>query len=178
MFSRVRGRAVGPVLGVSVSTRGRYRLLAVVAACVALAAAAPPVAAAPAMPVTIVSHVTFNPDGPNYGDFTASGPAVDAGAMCASGTFVDTGIKFAGYQSPTGQVQLLVTKDFTCDNDRGVFAVKLQINADFVTGYESFAWVASGTSGSVGSLKGAGTGSTVPNRPIGNTNTYVGMITG
>jgi hypothetical protein len=132
----------------------------------------------PALGVTIVSHVTFNPDGPNFGDFSASGPAVDAGAMCAAGTFVDTGIKFAGYQSATAHVQLQVTKDFTCDNGSGTFAVKLQINADINTGYESFAWVASGTSGDLASLQGAGTGSTVPNRPIGNTNTYVGMITG
>jgi hypothetical protein len=147
------------------------------AAIVAIAVVAVPAAAATAQQVTIVSNVTFNPDGPNFGDFTASGPAVDQGLMCPTGDFVDTGIKFAGFQSRTGHVQLLVTKLFTCDDGSGTFAVKLQINANFETGIESFAWVAQGTSGEVGSLRGAGTGSTVPT-DTGNINTYVGTVAG
>jgi hypothetical protein len=159
------------------TARGRLRIVAIVVACAALAAMATPVAAASAQPVSIVSEVTFNPNGPNFGDFTATGPAVDAGAICASGTFVDTGIKFAGTSSRTGHVQLQVTKDFTCGDGSGTFSVKLQINADFNTGIESFAWVASGTSGDVVDLTGAGTGSTVPTT-TGNINTYVGTVTG
>ena len=159
--------------------RGARTLAGVLAATLALVAGAVPVlAATPALGATIESHVTFNPNGPNHGWFVASGAAVQAGTLCASGTFVDTGIKFAGFQSRTGHVQLLVTKDFACGDRSGTFAVKLQINADFGTGIESFAWVASGTSGSIGSLHGGGTGSTVSNPPTGNINTYVGMVTG
>jgi len=155
--------------------RGGWWLAAAVMAIVAVAALAAPVAAGSAQRVMIVSNVTFNPAGPNFGDFAASGPAVDSGLICATGTFVDTGLKFAGFQSRTGHVQLQVLKDFTCDDGSGTFAVKLQINADFNTGIESFAWVASGSSGAIGSLKGAGTGSTVPTA-TGNINTYVGTI--
>src|SRR3954451_25016032 len=156
--------------------RGRFGILAIVAACAAVAGMATPVGAASAQRVNIVSNVTFNPNGPNYGDFSATGPAVDSGAICASGTFVDTGAKLTGFRSVTGHVQLQVAKDFTCD-DGSTFAVKLQINADFNTGIESFAWVAKGPSGDIAGLKGAGRGSTVPTS-TGNINTYVGMVTG
>ena len=159
------------------SGRSVIRGAAILAAVVAVLAIAAPVAAAPAQSVTIVSNVTFNPNGPNFGDFAASGPAVDQGLICPAGTFVDTGLKFSGFQSRTGHVQLQVVKAFTCSDGSGTFAVKLQINADFNTGIEHFTWVAAGTSGDVASLQGAGTGSTVPT-DTGNINTYVGTIAG
>ena len=150
-------------------------MAAALAAILVLAAGAVPVLAAPALGVTIESHVTFNPDGPNYGWFSASGPAVDAGTVCASGTFVDTGIKFAGFQGRHGVVQLQVAKTFTCDGG-GTFDVKMQIQANFDTGIESFAWVVTGGSGAYAGLRGGGTGSTVPNPPVGNINTYTGLL--
>jgi hypothetical protein len=159
----------------------RHRAPAIVAMLVAaltLLAIAAPVAARSPQGVTIVSHVTFNPDGPNYGDFTATGDAVDSGVICASGTFVDTGLRFAGYQSDRGMVQLLVVKEFTCDDGSGTFVVKLQIQANFDTGIETFSWVVLGGTGDYASLHGAGSGSTVPNAPIGNINTYVGFLLG
>ncbi|TMF36056.1 MAG: hypothetical protein E6I26_09000 [Chloroflexi bacterium] len=158
-----------------------HRAPTIVAALVAvltLLAIAAPIAAASPQGVTIVSHVTFNPDGPNYGDFTAAGDAVDSGLICPSGTFVDTAIRFAGYQSNRGMVQLLVVKEFTCGDGSGTFVVKIQIQANFDTGIESFTWVVLGGTGDYGSLHGAGTGSTVPNAPIGNINTYVGFLLG
>src|SRR4029079_6205356 len=88
--------------------------LVVLAAMVALMTVVAPVAAGSPQKVTIVSHVTFNPDGPNFGTFTATGAAVESGAICPAGTFIDTGIRFAG-RSPRGVVQLQVLKDFTCD---------------------------------------------------------------
>ena len=139
-----------------------------------LAAGAAPALASPALGATIESHVTFNPDGPNYGWFVASGPAVGAGTLCASGTFVDTGIKFAGSQSPRGVVQLQVFKTFTCDGG-GTFDVKMQIQADFGSGLETFAWTITGGTGAYAGLHGAGTGTTVPT-DIGNINTYTGML--
>jgi hypothetical protein len=158
--------------------RRPFAALAVLAAVLALLGIAAPVAAASPQGVTIVSHVTFNPDGPNYGDFEASGAAVDSDLICASGTFVDTGIRFAGYQSDRGIVQLQVVKEFTCDDGSGTFLVKLQIQANFDTGIESFTWVVLGGTDSYASLRGGGSGSTVPNPPIGNINTYEGFLVG
>ncbi len=151
--------------------RRRFGVAALAAALCVLGAVAPVAARAP-QAVTIVSRVTFNPDGPNFGDFTATGEAVDNGTLCPAGTFVDTGIKFAGFQSNRGMVQLQVGKLFTCDDGSGSFEVKLQIQANFDTGLETFTWVASGDAG----LRGSGSGSTVPNPPIGNINTYEGFF--
>jgi hypothetical protein len=134
-----------------------------------------PVAAGAPLAVTIVSDVTFVEGGPNIGSFTTSGDAADAGTICRAGSFEDTGIRFAGGQARTGIVQLQVHKLFTCDDDSGTFEVKMQIQANFDTGIETFTWVVTGGSDDYESLRGSGTGSTVP-RPGGNTNTYVGMV--
>ena len=153
-------------------------LVAFVAAFAAVVAVAAPAAASTPQAVTIVSHVVFNPDGPNYGEFTTSGSATESGLICESGTFVDTAIRFAGYQSDRGTVQLLVVKQFTCDDGSGTFTVKLQIQANFDTGIESFSWVVLDGTGDYASLHGAGSGSTVPNPPTGNINTYEGFLRG
>jgi hypothetical protein len=158
------------------TNRGMRPTIAVLVATLALMAVVAPVAAGSPQQVTIVSHVTFNPDGPNYGDFSTSGQATDSGLICPSGTFVDTGIRFAGYQSGRGMVQLQVDKAFTCADGTGTFFVKLQIQANFDTGIETFTWVAQGATGHYGALRGSGTGSTVPNPPIGNINTYEGFL--
>jgi hypothetical protein len=154
------------------------KIVAAIAAMFVLLAVAGPVGATSPQQVTIVSHVTFNPDGPNYGDFAASGDAVDSGLICESGTFVDTAIRFAGFQSDRGTVQILVVKAFTCDDGSGTFTVKLQIQANFVTGLESFSWVVLDGTGDYASLRGSGSGSTVPNPPVGNVNTYEGFLLG
>ena len=149
-------------------------IAAVLAASLAISVAWPVAAAAP-MAVTIVSDVTFVEGGPNIGSFTTSGDAADEGTICAAGSFEDAGIRFAGGQARTGVVQLQVYKVFTCDDDSGTFDVKMQIQANFDTGIETFTWVVTGGSDEYASLRGSGTGSTVP-RPGGNTNTYVGMV--
>jgi hypothetical protein len=159
-----------------IMNRRLHAIVAMLAAILVLMALAGPIAATSPESVTIVSHVTFNPDGPNHGDFVASGDAVDSGLICVSGTFVDTGIRFAGYQSDRGMVQLQVVKEFTCDDGTGTFVAKLQIQANFDTGIESFTWVVLGGTGDYGSLHGGGRGSTVPNAPIGNINTYEGFL--
>jgi hypothetical protein len=134
-----------------------------------------PVAASAPEAVTIVSDVTFVEGGPNIGSFTTSGEATDSGTICPAGSFVDTGIRFAGGQARTGLVQLLVLKTFTCDDDSGTFSLKMQIQANFDTGIETFQWVITGGTGEYAGLHGAGSGSTVP-REGGNTNTYEGML--
>ena len=157
-------------------------ILGVLAASMALVVVTAPVAAASPRAVSIVSHVTFNPDGPNYGDFAATGSAVDDELVCASGTFVDTGIRFAGFQADhSGRtvVQLQVHKEFTCGDGSGTFFVKMQIQADFDTGLETFTWAVQGGTGPYENLRGSGTGSTVRDDDgNGNTNTYAGFIVG
>ena len=161
-------------------TRRTRALVAIALTCLAVLAVSAPTTAAPAQAVHIVSPVTFDPNG-NHGTFDASGAAVEAGLICARGTFVDTGLAFHGFQSGHA-VQIYVGKTFTCPG-AGTFDVKLQINASF-DGTERFAWSITGGSGAYANLRGAGTGSTVPTfdpddpeNQIGNVNTYDGMLT-
>ena len=164
------------------ATRRARAILGALAASMALVIVAGPVAAASPQPMTIVSHVTFNPDGPNYGDFAITGAAADSGLVCDSGTFEDTGIHFAGYQSDhAGRtvVQLQVNKTFSCDDGSGMFFVKMQIQADFDTGLETFTWVVQGGTDDYGNLRGSGSGSTIRDDDgNGNTNTYTGFLIG
>jgi hypothetical protein len=162
-------------------TRRARAIPGILAASMALVVVAGPVAAAAPQPVTIDSHVTFNAGG-NSGDFTISGTAADSGLICASGTFVDTGISFAGWQSERAGrsvVQLQVRKAFTCSDGSGTFFVKLQIQADFSTGLETFTWVVQGGTDDYAKLRGSGSGSTVRDADgNGNTNTYTGFLIG
>jgi len=157
------------------SRRRMRSAIALIAAVLTVLAVVAPAAAGSPMPVTIVSHVTFNPDAFNTGDFSASGAAAGS-VVCPEGTFVDTFIHFAGFQSDRGVVQLQVAKTFTCADGSGSFFVKLQIQANFDTGLETFTWVADGGTGAYTALHGSGRGTTVPNAPIGNINTYEGFL--
>jgi hypothetical protein len=164
------------------ASRRARAILGIVSASMFVGVVTGPVAAAAPQQVAIVSHVTFNPDGPNFGDFTATGQAVDGHRLCGSGTFVDTGIRFAGFQSDRAGrtiVQLQVDKRFTCGDDSGSFFVRMQIRADFDTGFETFTWVVLGGTGDYDHLSGRGSGSTVRDGDgNGNTNTYVGFLPG
>jgi hypothetical protein len=154
------------------------RAITAVAAIAAVLAVAGPVAAAQPSEVTIVSHMTFNPDGFNFGDFTASGPAADQGLICASGTVDDTRLIFAGFQSDRS-VQIPVRKTFTCDDGSGEIFVKIQVHLDLGTSTETFSWVILGGSGDYASLHGSGQGTTVSDGSIpqtGNFNTYTGSL--
>lgn len=156
------------------------RAMSVVAALAAALAVtvASPVAAAPPSDVTIVSHMNFNQNGFNFGDFVASGPAVDQGLICASGTVDDTRLIFAGGQSNRG-AQIPVRKTFTCDDGSGQIFVKIQVHLDFATSTETFSWVILGGNGHYTGLNGSGQGSTVSDGSdpqTGNFNTYTGFV--
>jgi hypothetical protein len=156
------------------------RTIATVAALATVLAmvAATPAAAGAASDVTIVSHMNFNPDGFNFGDFAASGPAVDAGLICASGSVEDTRLIFAGARSNRG-AQIPVRKTFTCDDASGQIFVKIQVHLDFATSTETFSWVILGGTGEYASLNGSGQGSTVSDGSdpqTGNFNTYTGFL--
>ena len=155
--------------------RRAHSIVAVSAAILVLMAFVAPVSASSLKQVTIVSNVTFNPDGPNYGDFTATGKAADSGLICKHGTFVDTFLWISDREYPDGLVRLVVRKAFNCDGGSGTFSGTLAIKADFDTGIESFVWVVQGESGRYRSLRGGGLGSTVPTG-TGNINTYQGFL--
>jgi hypothetical protein len=145
---------------------------------ISLASGLAPAAAAQPVQVAITSHMTFNFPNPNTGDFTTSGPATDSGLICPAGTVVDTSLVFGGFQSGRG-FQVLVRKTFTCNDGSGTFFVKLAVHAA-ADGTESFTWVVQGGTGAYESLRGSGTGSSVPNDDpsTGNTNNYEGFLVG
>ena len=154
-------------------------LAAVAALALAVGAVGPALAAQPTG-VHIVSHMNFNPDGPNFGDFEASGDAVDDGLICESGSVLDVGLIFAGAQSGR-KAQIPVRKVFTCDDGSGTLNVKIQVHLDFETSTETFSWVVQGGTGDYASLRGSGGGSTVSDGSdpqTGNFNTYDGFLIG
>jgi hypothetical protein len=156
--------------------RGVFAALLVVG--IGLVSGLAPAAAGRTEQVTITSHMTFNFPDPNTGDFTTSGPATDSGLICPAGTVLDTSLVFGGFQSGRG-FQVLVRKTFTCNDGSGTFFVKLQVHAAN-DGTESFTWVAQGGTGAYESLRGSGTGFSVPNDDpsTGNTNNYEGFLVG
>jgi hypothetical protein len=152
-------------------------IAAVLAASLVLVCVMGSVAAATPQQVEIVSHMNFNPDGPNFGNFEASGAAVESDLICASGSVVDTGIVFGGFQNGRS-AQILVRKTFTCDGG-GTFFVKIQVHLDFETSTESFTWVVTGGTGAYANLHGSGSGTTVgdgSDPQTGNINTYTGSL--
>jgi len=162
------------------SNRPARAIVAVLAVAMALLTVIGPASAASPQQVRIVSHMNFNPDGPNFGDFTATGSAVDSGLVCASGTVLDTGIVFGGFQSGRS-VQILVRKTFTCADGSGTFFVKIQVHLDLETSTETFSWVVMGGTGDYTNLRGSGGGSTVSDGSdpqTGNFNTYTGLLIG
>jgi hypothetical protein len=162
------------------SIRPKRAVIAVAAAALALAVAAGPTAAASPENVTIVSHMNFNPDGFNFGDFTATGAAVDDGTLCASGTVDDTRIILAGLQSGS-RIQIPVWKTFTCDDGSGTFFVRIQVHLDLATSTETFSWVIQGGTDDYLGLRGSGQGTTVSDGSdpqTGNFNTYEGFVVG
>ena len=146
-------------------------------ALVGMIAIAPASAASPAA-VAIVSPMTFNDDGFNFGTFEASGPAVDEGLICEAGTVDDTRIIFVGFQSNRG-AQIPVRKTFTCDD--GEIFIKIQVHLDFASSTESFSWVVLGGTGAYANVRGSGLGTTTPDGSdpqTGNINTYTGFLLG
>ena len=155
----------------------RRPLAAFIALGLALTAAAPVLAAQPAA-VHIESPMHFNQGTFNTGSFEASGPAVDAGLICASGSVVDTRLILAGEESRR-KIQIPVRKTFTCDDGSGSLFIKIQVHLDLSTSTEGFSWVVQGGTGEYASVRGSGSGSTVSDGSepqTGNINTYDGAL--
>jgi hypothetical protein len=128
-------------------------------AVVALFLVALPIASVGATPpeqVTIEGPAFFAGPAAGTGFFAATGPAVDSGAMCASGIVADVYTKTAPKmgQSPNG-VNFQIVKEFTCDDDTGTFLIKLQVH---ITYFPTFNWVVVDGTGAYEDLKGNGDG--------------------
>jgi hypothetical protein len=155
------------------------RSIKVAAAAAALALALPlvTVQAAPAMAVHIDVETAFFDGGPvSGGPFTATGPAVDAGLICPTGSTIDVGSKASGYQSAGGWVSLIVVKAFTCDDGSGAFLVKLEVRLD--ARGDHFSWVILDGTDAYAQLHGAGRGYGA--EPLGDydvLDVYDGMVT-
>jgi len=155
------------------------RSIKVAAALAALALALPlaTTQAAPALAVHIDVETSFIDGGPvSGGPFTATGPAVDAGLICPTGSTIDVAGKVAGYQSMGGWVSLIVVKEFTCDDGSGAFLVKLEVRLD--ARGDHFAWVILDGTDAYARLHGAGTGyGADPQGAYDVLDVYDGMVT-
>jgi hypothetical protein len=101
------------------------RRLILMAAVAALFLVALPVASAVAAPpeqVTFGGEAFFSGSQAGFGDFTATGPAVDSGATCETGLTKD--LVTTTHTTPKG-VNLQILKEFTCDDGTGMFEVRL-----------------------------------------------------
>jgi len=122
-----------------------------------------PVAAAQATPPLAVHFevpTTIDPDTDiSTGPFTATGPAVDEGLMCATGDATDVApSKVVGFQSGK-LVNLQLVKMFTCDDDSGTFLVKLQVQLRFgEPTIDTFTWTVVGGTDDYARLHGSGSG--------------------
>ncbi len=89
------------------------------------------------------------------GPFTASGPAVDDGLICASGSVIDDVNSFTGFT--VNGFNYHGIKRFTCDDTSGEFLVNVQARIDNRTG-TTFNWNVIAGTGAYEDLHGAGPG--------------------
>jgi len=86
--------------------------------------------------------------------FTATGPAVDIGLVCATGMVVELDITS---NLPSGPFQILrVLKRFTCDDLSGTFDIKMVVKLDFATNDTAARWQIVGGTGDYANLIGQG----------------------
>ena len=93
----------------------------------ALSVSVAPAAASAPENVTIVSEMSLSAAS---GTFDASGPAVDAGVMCAQGDVYDLQYRAAGFQS-NRLMNLFVHKLFVCADGTGTFEMDLNVRIVF-----------------------------------------------
>ena len=87
--------------------------------------------------------------------FAASGGAVDAGLVCASGTVDDLDVSVASPDSFPIRV-LHVLKGFNCNDFSGTFYVQMVVRLDLLTNQTTANWKIVGGTGSYTDLNGHG----------------------
>lgn len=87
--------------------------------------------------------------------FVASGAAVDAGIVCASGNVYDADYSITG--PPEGSIRIItVLKHFECGDLSGSFDAMMVVRLDLDTHYTTARWNVVGGSGDYADLHGAG----------------------
>jgi hypothetical protein len=146
------------------------RKLILLAAVAALFLVALPIASAgadsPFEEVTIDVATNFPEFGPPNGAFTASGPAVAAGLICASGwSFDPAPAKFAPREGSSQGINVQAVKVFLCDAELGEyvapngFVIRQQVRFDYKKGGDTFNWVVTDGWGDYSAMAGNGHGS-------------------
>ena len=141
----------------------RFIRLAAVTAALSLVLPVAAVQATPSLGVHFDVPTQFAPGdaGPTFGPFTATGPAVDEGLICASGDTIDVFSKASAFMSPVFMgINFQVVKEFSCDDGSGVFYVKLQVRIDAKG--DNFTWTIVGGTSDYARLRGTGSGYGLP----------------
>ena len=162
------------------------RKLVLVAAVAALILVALPIGPAgadsPFEAVSIEVDTVFPDVGPSNGPFIATGPAVDAGLICANGWTVDLFGKPAPREGSPRGINIQVFKAFLCDAtglpegpvDDG-FIVKLQVRIDKKG--NNYSWNIKDGWGAYEGLRGHGSGFGVYNMDFTEvTDYFAGMV--
>ena len=113
---------------------------------VSMAAAAPP----PTVHIEVPEAIGVNGD-----PFTASGPAVSVGVICASGTVDDLAVVSSG-PGAGSFVILHVDKRFTCGDLSGTFDISMTVRLDETTDSTTASWRIAGGTGAYSGLHGNG----------------------
>ncbi|MFC2108878.1 hypothetical protein ACFLS5_05390 [Candidatus Bipolaricaulota bacterium] len=132
------------------------RKFSVLVVAFSIALAVVPVMAAPPLNVHIEVPTIIEalPD-PTSDNFTATGPAVDAGLMCSTGEVFNLSIIVSG--PPGGTFSILrVLKHFVCDDGSGTFDVKMVVRLDLTTNETIAHWRVVGGTGAYVGLHGNG----------------------
>jgi hypothetical protein len=86
--------------------------------------------------------------------FAASGSAVDAGLVCATGNVYDASYSISGPAG--GSIRIIhVLKHFVCDGG-GTFDLMMLVHLDLNTYYTTARWSVAGSTGDYAGLHGAG----------------------
>lgn len=86
--------------------------------------------------------------------FTATGPAVDDGLVCGTGTVVETAATSKDTNGP--YTKLWITKRFDCGDGSGTFDVDMVVKLNKSTGTTTANWKVVAGTGNYASLKGNG----------------------
>ena len=116
------------------------------------------------------------PGAPGEGEFTASGRAVDDGAVCPAGTTTVTSVSRTDL-SPDWAF-LRIGKLATCDDASGTFDVDLQVLLNLDEGWTTGVWTTPDGTGGYEDLRGGGFISGDPTGGPGGTfqDTYRGLV--
>ena len=112
--------------------------------------------AAPRLEVHIEVLTTLPPGPGVFDPFIASGPAVDAGLFCATGTVSTSPVVWSPPLGGGTFAILTMVKYFVCGDSSGTFDVELWVICDLQTGNTSGHWRVVAGTGSCANLKGNG----------------------